>query len=109
MIHEYGDSLLFERSIHKCESFDDITESREMLGTAYKMSDTSKSWVGWEVKQSWFPLRYFPQRLRTLWGLTLLRKISEELCGETVEKVTISSSSRDLIIMRFIVTFINII
>ena len=31
--------------------------------------------------------------LRTLWGLTLLEKILEALCSETVEKV---SSSREL-------------
>ena len=35
--------------------------------------------------------------------------VSEELCGETVEKVTISSSSRAIFIMRFIFTFMNII
>ena len=66
-----------------------------MLGTVYKMSDAcipSELWVGGEVKQgqtTLVPSTVVSAKAMDTSG-SLLGKISEELCGETVEKVTIS-------------------
>ena len=63
------------------------------------MSDAcipSELWVGGEVKRgqtTLVPSKVVSAKATDTFGL-LLGKISEELCGETVEKVTILSSSK---------------
>ena len=57
---------------------------------------TSELWVGGEIKRgqtTLVPSTVVSAKAMDTFG-SLLGKISEELCGETVEKVTISSLSK---------------